>query len=114
MALHPGRQRSSAAPIITKGLVYPLQNRRASKSATHGFASKLFHIRRKPNISLNLFDSKVFRNFVDAFSRGALLAHHFGSVDRLEPAKAFLREEGGTRSVTEGAYATLKSDETLL
>ena len=31
----------------------------------------------------------------------------FGSVDRFEPAKAFLREEGGTRSVTEGARVTL-------
>ena len=30
-------------------------------------ARKLFHIRRKPNISLKAFDSKVFRNFVDAF-----------------------------------------------
>ena len=53
----------------------------------------------------------------------------FGSVVRFEPAKAFLREEGGTRqgfpkaneksfggslrSVTEGACATFKSDETL-
>ena len=34
------------------------------------------------------FNSEIFRNFVDAFPRGALLAHHFGSVDRLEPAKA--------------------------
>ena len=32
------------------------------------------------------------------------------TVDRFEPAKAFLREEGGTRSVTEGACATLKFD----
>ena len=40
MALRPGRQRSSATPIIAKRLVYPLQNRRASKLATHGFASK--------------------------------------------------------------------------
>ena len=32
MALRSGRQRSSAAPIIAKGLVYPLQNQRASKS----------------------------------------------------------------------------------
>ena len=40
MALRPGRYRSSAAPIIAKGLVYPLQNQRASKLATHGFASK--------------------------------------------------------------------------
>ena len=40
MALRPGRQRSSATPITTKGVVPPLQNPRASKSATHGFASK--------------------------------------------------------------------------
>ena len=40
MALRPGRQRSSATPIIAKGSVYPLQNRCASKLATHGFASK--------------------------------------------------------------------------
>ena len=33
------------------------------------------------------FNSKVFRNFVDAFPRRALLAHLFGSVDRFEPAK---------------------------
>ena len=33
------------------------------------------------------FDSGVFRNFVDAFPRGALLAHHFGSVDRFGPTK---------------------------
>ena len=67
--------------------------------------STLFHIRRKPNISLKEFDSKVFQNFVDAFPR---FAHLFGSVDRFEPPKAFLREEGGTRSVTEGACATLE------
>ena len=30
-------------------------------------ARKLFHIRRKPNISLKAFGSEVFRNFVDAF-----------------------------------------------
>ena len=40
MALRPGKQRLSATPIIAKGLVYPLQNLRASKLATHGFASK--------------------------------------------------------------------------
>ena len=73
---------------------------------------------------LHFPDSEVFQNFVDAFPRGALLAHHFGSVDRFEPAKAFLREEGGTRqgfpeanemsfggslrSVTEGARVTVK------
>ena len=28
-----------------------------------------------------------------------------GFLDRFEPTKAFLREEGGTRSVTEGAFA---------
>ena len=37
-----------------------------------------------------------------------------GILDRFGLTKAFLREEGGTRSVTEGACATLKSDETLL
>ena len=37
-----------------------------------------------------------------------------GRLDRFELTKAFLREEGGTRSVTEGACATLKSDKTLL
>ena len=62
-------------------------------------ARKLFHIRRKPNISLN--------------HRGLAIGAVFGSVAGFEPAKAFLREEGGTRSVTEGACATLKSDETL-
>ena len=36
---------------------------------------------------LHFFDSEVFRNFVDAFPRGDLLAHLFGSVDRFEPAK---------------------------
>ena len=35
---------------------------------------------------------------------------HFGSPDRFELTKAFLREEGGTRSVTEGACVTLKFD----
>ena len=65
-------------------------------------------LRRSRNFTF--FNSKVFRNFVDAFPCRALLAHHFGSVDRFEPAKAFLREEGGTRSVTEGACATLKFD----
>ena len=29
--------------------------------------STLFHIRRKPNISLKAYDSKVFQIFVDAF-----------------------------------------------
>ena len=53
----------------------------------HNSRSELFHIRRKPNISLKAYDSEVFRNFVDAFPRGGLLAHHFGSHDRFEPAK---------------------------
>ena len=39
--------------------------------------------------------------------------HRTKPTDRFEPTKAFLREEGGTRSVTEGACATLKFDETL-
>ena len=33
----------------------------------HNSQSELFHIRRKPNISLKAYDSEVFRNFVDAF-----------------------------------------------
>ena len=33
----------------------------------HNSRSELFHIRRKPNISLKAFDSEAFRNFVDAF-----------------------------------------------
>lgn len=43
---------------------------------------------------LGLFsDSEVFRNFVDAFlHRGLAIGAVFGSVDRFEPAKAFLRE----------------------
>ena len=36
----PRKKRLSATPIIAKGLLYPLQNQCASKSATHGFASK--------------------------------------------------------------------------
>ena len=100
MVLHPGRQRLSATPIIAKGLVCPLPNRRASKSATHGFASKsaTHHMMRvwyrcrhektrKTEISRDFsvfFDPMVFRNFVDAFPR---FAHLFGSVDRFEPAK---------------------------
>ena len=35
MALRPGRQRRGATPIITKGVLYPLQNPCASKSDTH-------------------------------------------------------------------------------
>ena len=43
MALPPGRQRLSATPIITKGLVYPRAKSRASKSATTvGSIKKLF------------------------------------------------------------------------
>ena len=41
----------------------------------------------KVSISLKTFRLKVFQNFVDAFPRGALLAHLFASVDRFEPAK---------------------------
>ena len=33
----------------------------------HNSRSELFHIRRKPNISLKAYDSEVFQNFVDAF-----------------------------------------------
>ena len=42
-----------------------------------------------------------------------ILQMHFGvfePVAGFEPTKAFLREEGGTRSVTEGVRATLKFD----
>ena len=83
MTLHPGRQRSGATPIIAKGLVYPLQNRRASKLATHGFASKsaLHHMMtsqfrsgrgktRKREISRDFsrfFDPAFFRSFIDPF-----------------------------------------------
>ena len=43
MALCPGRQRLSATPIITKGLVYPRAKSLASKSATTvGSIKKLF------------------------------------------------------------------------
>ena len=66
----------------------------------HNSRSELFHIRRQPNISLKAFGFEVFRKFVDAFRA-------FLAVDRFEPAKAFLREEGGTRSVTEGACVIL-------
>ena len=56
MALRPGRQRRGATPIIAKGIVYHLQNWCASKSATHGFASKSdeHHItlRQRRNTSL--------------------------------------------------------------
>ena len=141
--MHRDSYKNDIAPIIVKGVLYPLQNRRTSKSATHGFASKLdtrhktkgthsgafclgwdsadatrlvqstsagSHSRRKPtgarsrearrgitersgvtrrleNIISAFFDSEVFRNFVDAFLRRALLAHLFGSVDRFELTK---------------------------
>jgi hypothetical protein len=58
-------------------------------------ASNFFHREPERTISLKAFVSKVFQNFVDAFPR---FAHRFGSLDRFEPAKAFLREEGGPRS----------------
>ena len=59
MALRPGRQRLSATPIIAKGLVYPLQNQRASKLATHGFASKSdTHHRKKHLLTQVLFSTK--------------------------------------------------------
>ena len=83
MAFRPGRQRSSATPIITKGLVYPLKKQRASKLATHGFTSKsathhMMHCRfrsideneRKTEISRDFsvfFDFIFCRNSADAF-----------------------------------------------
>ena len=45
-----GRTRNLLTPIIAKGLVYPLQNRRTSKSATHGFASKSDTRHRKKQV----------------------------------------------------------------
>ena len=83
MALRPERQRTSATPIIAKGLLYPLQNPRASKLATHSFTSKsaLHHMmngqkrcdhenKRKTEISRDFsafFDFEVFRIWIDAF-----------------------------------------------
>ena len=117
--------------------MYPLQNPYASKSATHGFASKsatrhktkvhprgglLFWLidgrtrKAGPEKALNgLFPAVAFPQKSESNERRdlkffkILQMHfgHFGFVDRFEPAKAFLREEGGTRSVTEGARATL-------
>ena len=53
-----------------------------------------YHFCASKNITLTksayhykLFNSKVFRNFVDAFPR---FAHLFGSLDRFEPAKCIL------------------------
>ena len=40
MVLKVRQNAETITPIIAKGLVYPLQNHRASKLATHGFASK--------------------------------------------------------------------------
>ena len=51
MAFRLGRQRLSATPIIDKGLVYPLQNLCASKSATHSFASKSDTHHKNPKAS---------------------------------------------------------------
>ena len=139
MALRPGRQRSSATPIIAKGSVYPLQNRCASKLATHGFASKsdthhktkdhprgglLFWLidgrtrKAGPEKALNgLFPAVAFpqksesneRRNLKFFKILQMHFEHFGFVDRFEPAKAFHREEGD-HEVVEGACATLKSD----
>ena len=59
MALRPGRQRSSATPIIAKGELYPMQNPCASKSATHVFASKsALHHRKKHLLRQVLFSVK--------------------------------------------------------
>ena len=60
MALRPGRQRLSATPIIAKGLLYPLQNRPASKSATHGFASKSATRHRKKHLPRQVLFSVIF------------------------------------------------------
>ena len=50
IVLRPGRQRSSATPIIAKGLVYLLQNYRASKLYTHVFASFSYTHHKDPRI----------------------------------------------------------------
>ena len=55
MALRPGKQRLSATPIIAKGVLYPLQNPRASKLATHGFASKSDTRHKNPKAMLSDF-----------------------------------------------------------
>ena len=52
MALRPGRQRRGATPIIAKGVVYPPQNPRASKSDSHGFASKSDTRHNKKSIAI--------------------------------------------------------------
>ena len=59
MALRPGKQRLSATPIIAKGVLYPLQNPRASKLATHGFASKSDTRHKNPK-------AKAFGFFIQA------------------------------------------------
>ena len=80
----------------------------------HNSRSELFHIRRKPNISLKACDSEVFRNFVDAF-RAFRVCRQIRTTESLPPVVSIACGKlGGTRSVTEGACATLKSDETLL
>ena len=52
--------------------------------AIHHYASAQHHC---GEAATSLFDFEVFQNFVDAFPRGALLAHHFGSVAGFEHAK---------------------------
>ena len=60
------------------------------RNTSHHFALQVQYITvHQHNITaakpqLHFFNSKVFRNFVDAFPR---FAHLFGSVDRFEPAK---------------------------
>ena len=48
MALKVRQIAEPLTPIIAKGSVYPLQNRRAYKSSSHGFASKsdTYHSRK--------------------------------------------------------------------
>jgi len=55
--------------------------------AIHHCASAQHHC---GEAATSLFDFKVFQNFVDAFPRGALLAHHFGAVDRFELPHHFI------------------------
>ena len=60
MALKSGRPRNLLTPILAKGLVYPLQNQRASKSATHGFASKSDTRHRKKHLLRQVLFSVKF------------------------------------------------------
>ena len=93
MALRPGRWRSSATPIHARGLVYPLQNRRASKSATHGFASKS----DKHHSKKHLLAQVLFATMCSA--RAGRDAPFGRDVDFVSDVR-FAREESGTHHIT--------------